>query len=313
MFEAKVVARVQEAQDIASLELAGMDGAPLPPFTAGAHIDIEAAPGLVRQYSLCNDPRERHRYRIAVLRDPASRGGSQAVHERIQPGATVRISAPRNHFALAPAPRYLLLAGGIGVTPILCMAQQLAHEGAEFRMHYCARSPERMAFAGRIRQSGFADRVSFHFDTAQALDIGAALLDAGADAHLYVCGPGGFIDAVTTAAMGQGWEEGRVHREYFTAPVHDSSGDRPFALRIASTGRLLAVPAGKTALAVLQENGIDIPVSCEQGICGTCATRVLDGVPEHRDDYLTDAERAANDQFTPCCSRARSGTLVLDL
>ena len=313
--QARVVARVQEAQDIASFELASADGSPLPPFSAGAHIDVEAAPGLVRQYSLCNDPSERHRYLIAVLRDPHSRGGSQAMHERIQPGATIRIGAPRNHFALQPARRYLLLAGGIGITPILCMAERLAQAGAQFELHYCARAPERTAFVERIRRSPFARQVHFHFDSepGQRLDIDAVLRGADPETHLYVCGPGGFIEAVTSAARGLGWPGERVHMEYFAAPAAEAPAGEAFEIRIASTGQVLPVPAEKTALAVLLEHGIDIPVSCEQGICGTCVTRVLDGLPEHRDHYLTDEERAANDQFTPCCSRARSATLVLDL
>lgn len=313
--QVRVVARVEEAQDIASFELASADGSPLPPFSAGSHVDVHLGDGLVRQYSLCNDPSEQHRYLIAVLRDPASRGGSQAMHEQVRPGDTIRISAPKNHFPLEPAPHYLLLAGGIGITPILCMAERLAQAGARFRLHYCTRSPERTAFAERIRRSPFADRVRFHFDAAPGgrVDIDAAVRDADPDTHLYVCGPSGFIAAATGAATAAGWAGERVHYEHFNAPVQDTSGDRPFDIRIASTGRTLPVPADKSALAVLVAHGIDVPVSCEQGICGTCLTRVLDGLPEHRDHYLTDEERAANDQFTPCCSRARTGMLVLDL
>lgn len=315
--QVRVLARVQEAEDIASFALTSLDGAPLPPFPAGAHIDVEVAPGLVRQYSLCNDPRETDRYLIAVLRDPASRGGSAGMHARVQAGGLLRISAPKNHFPLQPAARYLLLAGGIGITPILCMAQQLAQAASDFALHYCARSPERAAFVERIAGSPFADRVRFHFDSApgQRLDLAATLAGAGAGTHLYVCGPSGFIDAVTGAAHAQGWAGERVHREYFGAPAAAAAAgaDRACVVRIASSGRALAVPSDKSVLAVLLENGIAIPASCEQGICGSCVTRVLAGVPEHRDHYLTDEERAANDQFTPCCSRAASAELVLDL
>jgi vanillate O-demethylase ferredoxin subunit len=313
--QVRVRARVHEAQGIASFELASADGAPLPPFAAGAHIDVETGAGVVRQYSLCNDPTERHRYLIAVLRDPNSRGGSESMHDRVQPGDLLRISAPKNHFPLVPAARYLLLAGGIGITPILCMAERLARAGAQFSMHYCARSPERAAFAERIRGATFAGRVQFHFDDApgERLDLDALLRAAHPETHLYVCGPGGFIDAATGAARAAGWPAERVHVEHFGAPVQDTGADQAFDIRIASTGQALRVPAGKSALAVLLEHGLDVPVSCEQGICGTCVTRVLDGLPEHRDYFLTEEERAANDQFTPCCSRSRTATLVLDL
>jgi vanillate O-demethylase ferredoxin subunit len=311
-----VVRKTQEAQDIASFELAAADGEPLPPFSAGAHVDVELRPGLVRQYSLCNDPAERHRYVIAVLRDPKSRGGSQAMHDNIREGDTISIGVPKNHFPLAPAGRYLLLAGGIGITPILCMADRLARIDAAFTMHYCARSPERMAFRERIAGAPFAGRVHLHFDSdadRRRFDIDATLRDLTPDTHLYVCGPSGFIDAVTGTARAQGWADERVHREYFGAAAQDTSGDVPFDVRIASSGQVLNVPAGKSVIQVLQESGIEVPVSCEQGVCGTCVTRVLDGVPDHRDSYFTDDERAANDQFTPCCSRARTSSLVLDL
>jgi vanillate O-demethylase ferredoxin subunit len=313
--QVRVTARVEEALDIASFELASADGTPLPAFSAGAHVDVDTGAGLVRQYSLCNDPSEAHRYLIAVLRDPHSRGGSQSMHDRVQPGDLLRISAPKNHFALVPATSYLLLAGGIGITPILCMAQQLAQAGAPFRMHYCTRSPERTAFAERLRSAPFAGRVQFHFDDMPGgrLDIGAVLRDADPGTHLYVCGPAGFIDAATGAASAAGWPGARVHVEHFGASVQDTGGDQAFEIRIASTAQTLHVPAHTSALAVLIAHGIEVPVSCEQGVCGTCVTRVLDGLPEHRDTFLTDEERAANDQFTPCCSRARTATLVLDL
>lgn len=313
---ARVLTKLRETDDILSFELAGADGEPLPPFSAGSHIDLLIAPGLTRQYSLCNDPSELHRYQIAVLRDPQSRGGSTAVHERIDAGDIVEISAPKNHFPLLPAGRYLLLAGGIGITPILCMAERLARIGADFVMHYCSRSPERTAFRERIRGAAFSERVHFHFDSGpsgQRLDLEAALSAATDDTHLYVCGPAGFIDVVTAAAHAHGWASDRVHLEYFGAAPADTSGDHPFEVMVASTGQSFTVPSDKSVVRVLEEHGIAVPVSCEQGVCGTCVTRVLDGVPDHRDHYLTEEEQAANDQFTPCCSRARTGTLVIDL
>ena len=311
----KVTKKVQEAEDIISFELLSVDGRPLPPFSAGSHIDVHLGDGLVRQYSLCNDPSEQHRYLIGVLRDPNSRGGSVAMHDVAQ-GAVLQISEPRNHFALVPAKRTLLFAGGIGVTPILCMAERLARIDADFEMHYCSRSPQRTAFQARIAGSTFADRVHFHFDTGaaeQKLDVAGLTAQPNPDTHLYVCGPGGFIEHVLNTAKSQGWPSAQLHVEYFGAEPQETSGDAPFDVKVASTGKVYSIPADKTIIAVLEEHGIDLPVSCEQGVCGTCITRVLEGTPDHRDKYFTDDEHAKNDQFTPCCSRSKSALLVLDI
>lgn len=312
----KVVRKVKEAEDIVSFELARADGAPLPPFSAGSHIDVQIPGGLTRQYSLCNDAIEQHRYRIAVLRDPASRGGSIAMHETVNEGDLIHISEPKNHFPLLHAPRTLLFAGGIGVTPLLCMAQRLATIGADFTLHYCTRSVERTAFRADISTSPFADRVQFHFDAGpseQKLDLETLIAAPDADTQLYVCGPGGFIDHVVNTAKAKGWTSEQIHLEYFGAAPQDTSGDTGFDVKIASTGKSYSIAPDKTIIQVLKDNGIDILTSCEQGVCGTCITRILDGEPDHRDMYFTDEERAKNDQFTPCCSRARSKTLVLDL
>ena len=318
LLQVRVARRTLEAQDICSLELVACDGTALPAFAAGSHVDVHLPGGTVRQYSLCNDPAETHRYQIAVLRDPASRGGSAAVHERLAEGDELRISAPRNHFALAPeAPRHLLLAGGIGVTPILCMAERLSVLGADFHMHYAGRSPQRMAFVQRIRDCAFAGRVQLHHDdgeAAQRLDIGAVLAAAGPDTHLYVCGPQGFMDAVLATARQQGWAEARLHWEFFAAAdAGPRGGDTAFEVQLASSGRIVPVAADQSVTQALQAAGVEILVSCEQGVCGTCLTRVLAGQVDHRDAYLTAEEQAAHDQFTPCCSRARCERLVLDL
>jgi vanillate O-demethylase ferredoxin subunit len=312
----KVVKKVAEATDIASFELASIDGTPLPAFSAGSHIDVDLGDGLVRQYSLCNEPNETHRYVIAVLRDPVSRGGSSAMHDRIDVGTEMVISEPKNHFPLVNAKRSLLFAGGIGVTPILCMAERLAQIGADFDMHYSSRSPDRMAFRERIAASTFADRVHFHFDdgdAGQKLDVKKIIADAPPDAALYVCGPGGYIDHVINTAKAQGKAADTIHKEYFGAVVQVSADDGVFDVKIASSGKVYAVPTDKTVLEVLVQNGVDVPFSCEQGVCGSCLTRVLDGTPDHRDMYLSDEEQAQNDQFMPCCSRAKSKLLVLDL
>jgi vanillate O-demethylase ferredoxin subunit len=312
----KVLKKTREAEDIISFELASTDGKRLPPFSAGSHIDVQVGPDLVRQYSLCNDSTENHRYQIAVLRDPNSRGGSIAVHDRINEGDVITISEPRNHFPLIHAKHYLLFAGGIGITPILCMAERLAQVNSNFSMHYCTRSLERTAFHSRIKGAPFADKVQFHFDAGpqeQKLDLNAVLDAAQSDTHIYVCGPSGFIEFVTCTARAKGWPSDHVHLEYFSAAPQDTSGDTAFEVKVASSGESYSIPADKTVTQALLEHGIDIPVSCEQGICGTCIVRVLEGEPDHRDMYFTDEEHAANDQFTPCCSRAKSKMLVLDL
>lgn len=313
----RVAARTVEALDICSFELVSLDGKPLPAFSAGSHVDVAVADGITRQYSLCNDPTESHRYQIAVLRDANSRGGSAAMHERLQVGDTVEISAPKNHFPLAhDARRHLLLAGGIGVTPILCMAERLAMTGADFEMHYCTRSAERTAFRERIARSRFAPRVRFHHDdgeAAQKLDVAALFARPEPGTHLYVCGPQGFMDAVLGTARERGWLEPQLHCEYFAAAPAPAGDRQAFEVQLASSGRIVVVPADKTVVQALTEAGVEVLTSCEQGVCGTCLTRVLEGVPDHRDLYLSAEEQAANDQFTPCCSRSRSARLVLDL
>jgi len=314
--QVRVARKTSEAEAICSYELVPTDGAALPPFEAGAHIDVHLNGSLVRQYSLCNAPGETGRYVIGVLRDVDSRGGSQAMHDHIDTGSVLSISAPKNHFPLVEAKRTLLLAGGIGVTPILAMADVLAAKGADFEMHYSARSPERAAFKERIAASSFAGQVHFHYDSGDAvqkLDLAKLLAAPDPDTHLYVCGPQGFIEHVLGSAKALGWPPAQLHVEYFGAAAIDTGGDRPFDVKLASSGRVVTIPAGTTVIKVLAEQGVQIPYSCEEGVCGTCLTRVLEGVPDHRDMYLTEDEQAANDQFTPCCSRARTPLLVLDL
>jgi len=315
--QVRIVRKSVEAANICTFELADPDGAALPSFSAGAHIDVQVRDGLVRQYSLCNDPRETHRYLIGVLRTNDSRGGSRAMHEEVDEGDLIRIGEPRNHFPLAHgAERSLLLAAGIGITPILCMAERLANTGADFRLHYWARSREHAAFLGRIERSAFADRAQFHFsqgvpERRTNLDDVLARPDAGT--HLYVCGPTRFMDAALLAANRAGWKEQNLHREYFSADLLRSANDTDFVVKLASSGKSYSVGKNASVLEVLAANGIVLPRSCEQGVCGTCLTGVIAGEPDHRDRILTAEERARNDRFTPCCSRARSATLVLDL
>ena len=316
MMQVKVLHKKQEAQDICSYELVRTDGGQLPAFSAGSHIDVHLPGGLIRQYSLCNDPAEQHRYRIGVLRDPASRGGSVAMHDQVKAGDLLQISEPRNHFPLVHAAKTLLFAGGIGVTPLLCMAQRLHTAGAAFEMHYCTRSQDRTAFRDEIARSPFAPNVHFHYDDGgaeQKLNLASVISKLAPGTHLYVCGPTGFIDWVSKTAVDYGWPADQVHREYFSAAPQDTSGDQAFQVTIASSGAVFEIPANKTVVRALEEHGIEILVSCEQGVCGTCITRVLKGECDHRDHYLTDDEKAKHDQFTPCCSRAKTKMLVLDL
>jgi vanillate O-demethylase ferredoxin subunit len=313
----RLMKKTIEADDICSFEFADPKGKILPPFSAGSHIDVTVGDGLVRQYSLCNDPNDTHRYVIGVLRHADSRGGSRAMHDDLKVGDMVEVSLPKNHFPLDHShQRVLLLAGGIGVTPILCMAERLANVGADFAMHYCTRSVERTAFSARIKQSSFAGRVSFHYNDGpaeQLLDIPVLLDRPDPDTHLYVCGPSGFMDLVISTAQQKGWPEAHVHREYFSAELYSAENNVAFDIKLASTGRIIHIAKEKTVVAALAEAGIEIQTSCAQGVCGTCLTRVLDGEVEHRDRFLTAEERARNDQFTPCCSRARGELLVLDL
>lgn len=311
----RVASRTEEADGICSFELVPQDGDLLPAFTAGSHIDVHVSPGLIRQYSLSNDPLERGRYRIAVLRELASRGGSVGMHEDIKTGQVLCISEPRNHFPLAAAARSLLLAGGIGVTPILSMARTLHAQGSEFEMHYCGRSLSRMAFVEEIASAPFSDVVTLHADdvSAQRVDMQQVLANPAHDTHLYVCGPSGFMEHVLSTARAQGWCESQLHREYFAGTNKALASDGSFEIRLASTGFACMVPANKSVIEVLAEHGVVVPTSCEAGVCGTCLTRVVEGTPDHRDTFLTDSERAANDQFTPCCSRALTPLLVLDL
>lgn len=304
------------AQDICALELEDPAGDSLPTFTAGAHIDVHLPGGLVRPYSLCSSPDDRRRYRIAVLREPASRGGSTAVHQLAQ-GQTVGIGQPRNLFPLAvDAEHHLLVAGGIGITPILCMAKSLAATGRPFTLRYCARSRERAAFADEILSSSFAACAHLHLDDGpaeQRSDFDSWLAACSPRTHLYVCGPTGLIDAVLNAGARAGWSASRLHREYFAASASVPNGNVPFEVQVHSTGAIIPVAADQSVVTALAVHGIEIPVSCEQGICGTCITTVLDGRPDHKDVFLTPAEQAAGTRFTPCCSRALSRRLVLDL
>ncbi len=317
MIEVIVTGKHREADDIISLELARADGNLLPPFEPGAHIDLHLPDGLIRQYSLCNPCNDQTRYRLCILKEPASRGGSNFLHTQTEVNQRLSISEPRNLFPMAPdAKRTLLFAGGIGITPLLCMAYALTDAQADFELHYSGKSLNRMAFVDQIMQGSFADRTHLHISDAQPsqrLDVEPLLAHPQSGTHLYVCGPDRYMDYVLNSAARLGWSSAQLHREYFSAAPTADRESGCFEIEIKSTGQILEVPADRTALQILEEAGFTIPVSCEEGVCGTCLTRVFSGTPDHRDRFLTDEERASNDQFTPCCSRAKSGRLVLDL
>jgi vanillate O-demethylase ferredoxin subunit len=308
--------RELQGQGVAVLTLTDAAGAALPAFTAGAHVDLHLPGGLVRPYSLCGDPSDRSTYRLGVLKDPASRGGSLAVHQALQIGSRLQISAPRNHFALCDgAPHSVLVGGGIGVTPMLAMAWQLHAAGQSFELHYCARSRAQAAFLAELAAAPWAARVWLHFDDDDnnGLQPQPLLTAAPAGSHLYVCGPAGFMDWVLAEAANAGLAPAQLHREYFSAPSTANAADTAFELVARRSGKTVQVAADQSLLDALKGLGIKVPVSCEQGVCGTCACTVLEGSPDHRDAYLSDEEREANDQILVCCSRSRSARLVLDV
>ncbi|MEU1345391.1 PDR/VanB family oxidoreductase [Streptomyces sp. NPDC005827] len=312
-----VVDRIMTTPRVVVLELQPADGTPLPAYEAGAHVDVrlDRTPGtpLVRQYSLCGEHGNRKRYRIAVLREEQSRGGSEAIH-RLAVGDHVDISAPRNNFRLSPVRRHLLFAGGIGITPLAAMAQQLDATGEEYTLHYCARSATDVALSEWF--SGHP-RLVLHLDDEpdeQKLELRRALGEPAEDTAVYVCGPGPFIDYVLDGARALGWPPSALHKERF-APTAASDQAGPgdgFTVRLSSSGAEYHVPPEETVLDVLLRNGVDAPSSCQQGICGECVVRVLAGEPDHRDDVLTDDERAAG-LFTTCSSRALGPSIELDL
>lgn len=309
----------REAADINSYELVDPAGSALPPFAAGSHIDVHLPGNLVRQYSLCNDPRERHRYVIGVLNVRGGRGGSRTMHEIVRVGDLLTVSAPRNNFPLSPnARRHVLLAGGIGVTPMMAMVETLSAGGADFSVLYCSRTPELTAFRDRLRPHAEAGRVGYYHDEGdpgRGLDVASALRAHDSGTHLYCCGPTGLMNSVKAATAH--WPSGSVHFEFFSAPspVTDAAAAigldvGSFHVRLARSGAVYTVPPEKSIVQVLRDNGVECETSCEAGVCGTCRTRFLEGVPEHYDLVLSDEE---HEEFVLiCCARSKSELLVLD-
>jgi vanillate O-demethylase ferredoxin subunit len=307
----RVVSIRDAAIDTRCFDLVAADRRPLAPFTPGAHIDVHAPNGLVRQYSLCGDVRDAERYTIAVKREAAGRGGSRSMHDDVEEGSALGVVDPRNHFPLAAdAGHSLFIAGGIGITPIRAMLRSLSAEGRSWELHYCARSQSHAAFYPELDALP-GGRVTPWFSEAPLLDV-ASLLDEVRDGtHVYCCGPSGLMAAVKEASAH--WPQGRVHFEWFAAPAQPAKRNESFEVELRNTGTVIEVADNRTIVQALREHGVDVPTSCEDGVCGTCETRVLEGECEHRDLLLTDEERAANQSMMICVSRAKSRRLVLDL
>ncbi len=316
LIAARVIVRERVACDVVSLRLAsGEANAELPAFEAGAHIDLHLRGGLVRKYSLCSDPSERAFYEIAVKREPASRGGSVFVHDEIQIGDIVSVGRPENYFPLAPdGSGAVLLAAGIGITPLLAMARTLKRAGRALDFHYFVRSLDDAAYA-RTLQDHLADVSTLHVGLTPELTretLAQIVRRMSAQEHLYFCGPAPFMDAADAIACDH-LPEQQIHCERFSAAASDVAGERSFEIQLARSQRVLTVPPEKSITDVLFEHGVPIGTSCEAGICGACRTAVLDGTPDHRDDFLSAADKARNDCIMPCVSRCKSGRLVLDI
>jgi ferredoxin-NADP reductase len=309
MTEVIVEELVPLADGVLGLTLRAAGGGELPGWQPGAHVDLLLRPGLVRQYSLCGDPADRERWQLAVLREPDGRGGSHYVHEGLTPGAKLRADGPRNHFDLLPAQEYVFIAGGIGITPILPMLRAATARGVRWRMLYGGRRRTSMAFLDHL--AGYGDRVTVRpQDETGLLDL--TLLDTPRPGTLvYCCGPEPLLAAVEQRCAG--WPAGALRTERFTARPVDTGDDHDFQVVLSTSGRTVDVPAGISILKAVEQAGITVLSSCQEGTCGTCETGVLDGEPDHRDAVLTDEERAACDVMMICVSRCVGDRLVLDL
>ncbi|MBU2697902.1 PDR/VanB family oxidoreductase [Pimelobacter sp. 30-1] len=307
-----VVAAVEAAADVMTLTLAAADGSALPPWTPGAHIDLVLGDDLVRQYSLCGSPADSTTWRIGVLRAPDSRGGSKAVHAELSAGTTVRVRGPRNHFPMVASPRYLFVAGGIGITPMLPMIAEAEASGADWRLVYGGRSRASMAFTDELAPYG--DKVTLlPQDEAGLPDLDALLGVPAPDTLVYTCGPTGLLDAVE-ARCGASWPAGSLHLERFAAKAAVSEGeDEAFELVLQRSGLTLEVPADRSVFEVCRAAGVSVVGSCLEGVCGTCETEVVDGDVDHRDSILNEEEKESNEFMMICVSRCRSGRLTLDL
>ncbi|WP_313805623.1 PDR/VanB family oxidoreductase [Sphingobium sp.] len=316
LFPARIVAIELAAEDILSFTLRPEDGALPDRIDPGSHVDVHLPNGMMRSYSLSNGAEHRRGYRLTVARDANSRGGSTYMHDMLRVGQILEISKPRNNFELAEqAAMSVFFAGGIGVTPFIPMITRLNEIGRPWRLHYCTRNRERAALVDEIDQlarDGSGKFVAHHDDTDGLFDLKGTLASLPADSHVYCCGPTGMLDAFRSGSEQAGIASDHVHFEYFSSDV-ESATEGGFALVLQQSGTEIIVNPGQTILQALVEHGVDIPYSCEEGICGACETRVIDGTPDHRDMVLTDEEKRAGRTMMVCCSGAKSPRLVLDL
>ncbi|RBM17090.1 oxidoreductase [Prauserella sp. PE36] len=310
-FVTVVTAKDIVADNVAVVELEPAKGERLPAWTPGAHLDLVLEPDLVRQYSLCGDPDKPGSWRIGVLREAGGRGGSIHVHDRVEVGDKIRCRGPRNNFPLVTASEYVFLAGGIGITPILPMIAHCTARDRPWSLVYGGRNRGSMAFLDEL--AGYGDRVAVRAqDEHGHIDLAAALGEPRDGVAIYCCGPAPLIAAVEEHCTA--WPDGTLHVERFRAAENVLDGENTaFEVVCDYSDMVVGVPAGQTIVDALAEAGIEVPTSCREGTCGTCETVVLDGVPDHRDSYLSPQERATNEVMTPCCSRSLTPRLVLDL
>ncbi len=295
-------------------EIISRDGSPMPKFTAGAHVDITVTPQFIRQFSLAGDPADTDTYLLGVLREDEGRGGSLKIHQMLQEGTAVVVSKPRNHFPImSEAKRHLLLAGGIGVTPLIAMGHELYRQGEDFILYYKARTRAQAAFIPELEAVEWRDHVKFHFSDEDRLDIETVLTDYRRDDHLYTCGPSAFMDAIFETAERHGWPEDALHREYFSVPDGLAYENHDFQLKLRSSGQTVTVRSDQAATEALADIGIEVDVKCSDGLCGVCATPYVEGDVEHRDYVLSKQQR--QEKMILCCSRASKagGEIVLDL
>jgi ferredoxin-NADP reductase len=314
LIDVVIASRIDQGAGIAVMDLVSLNGKTLPIFTAGAHIDVHIGSEIIRQYSLCNDPANPELYRIGVLNDPNSRGGSVKINEEFSENDHIKISEPRNHFPLFEGAKKTILAGGgIGITPMMAMAYSLQKADEPFELHYCTRAKGAGAFEQELMDA-FGDKVIFHYDDedkGQLFSPQTTFSPVDPSTHIYVCGPTGFMDWVIHNAKEMGYPSEQVHFEYFSAEV-DITGDS-FEVYCEQSDITVTVGAEESIAKALRKSGIKVNMSCEEGVCGTCITDVLEGEPDHRDHFLTDEEKADNDQIALCCSRAKCQRLVIDL
>lgn len=311
-----VAALAAEGAGNLGVRLEPLPGQALPAFSAGAHIDVFLPGALTRQYSIASAPSHRDHYELCVKREPESRGGSRFIHQHLAVGAQLEISAPRNLFALQAADHHVLVAAGIGITPLLSMASALKEQQQSFTLHYYTRTRAEAAYAERLETLFTPGQAQLHHsdqDKSPRRHLPDDLLHPTPNAHLYLCGPAPFMRHMTERALGLEWAPAQIHQEAFAPVAAETVVGDAFEVQVNSTGQVVQVPAEQTIAQALMAAGVEVPVSCEQGFCGACLTRVLEGTPCHRDSVLSDGEKALNDQVALCCSRSRSGRLVLGI